>query len=187
MPWRIWFWVPMVAISVATPARAEFPVAISGVIGAGFGASWTGGQASGPFAVLAAGEVAWRQRPGRELTLAYQGAGDGAPGGFVPEYDGPTGTMYTALLLGMRRSRPGNGPRAYLETNVGIGWVRTELRNQERRSVGPALGGCAGVRIVPSEGGLGFIAGVRTTHVFTTETHAHSLLLLQLGLTLRLN
>jgi hypothetical protein len=175
------------ALSItAASARADFPVAIRGMAGPGVGAAWHGNLATGPLGALAAADLLWRDRPGHAFVLSYDTGVVGFPGARVyPDpYEARLDQSFAqAFLIGVERSRPGAGVTPYLQGGLGAGRVASDLRAQRPSGLGVAVGGSVGFRIVPDPGPLGFLLGLRTSHVISRHAHAHTLVLV-LGLVL---
>jgi hypothetical protein len=169
---------------VATrPARAEFPIAVQLTAGAGVGAAKAEGLGTGPFAGMAAIDLDWRSRPGHALVLSFEGGATGCPCSHVPERRVIDSAGHGALLLGVEHSDPGTGMRPYMQGGIGVGQARAGIGSDERVRYGLAVGWGGGFRIIPPPGPLGFVLGVRTSHVFAAGMRTH-LAAFTLGLTL---
>jgi hypothetical protein len=74
-------WTPAAAllslILIASPARAEFPVALSAWLGAGPGSGHQQEVSEGGRFGVWGIDAAWRYRPGRALVVTYEAAGLG--------------------------------------------------------------------------------------------------------------
>lgn len=178
----------VVGLAVPVAARAEFPAAVSVVVGVGpMTSSYGGDSRTWWLSAVFSAQVAWRAWPGRSVTATYQRGEAGGGLTSIPGDSGPHGVSYTAYLAGMEFSKPGPGVRGYLEVAAGVGSVAVDVRPDTPPRAGPALSGTAGLRLTPAEGGAGLLVGIRSSHVFAAGSRAHSPVALFLGFTVRPN
>jgi hypothetical protein len=172
----------------ASPARAEFPVALSAWLGAGPG---SGHQQevgeSGRFGVWGI-DAAWRYAPGRALVVTYEAAG---LGGLKYITDSPylSRLEHRAITVGLELSSP---PRTwasvFFRTSAGLGQVATDgsrgmplpgtldaVPIGALTEYGFALSGAAGVRLIPPPGPLGFTIALRAAHIGAHDSSSGSL------------
>jgi hypothetical protein len=161
------------------PARAEFPLAVRTMIGGGMGGGsydMHGGTAG--MSGLAAIDVAWRRSDRHALGLSLEASGYSAGAGTLQWRPGPA-TLdegeHVALLLNYERSEIIRGGQPFYQFGAGVGRTRGRFGRDAATYAGLALGAAAGVRIAPPPGPLGFVFGIRTTHVVATDLRSHGL------------
>jgi hypothetical protein len=178
-----------ILLATSTPARAEFPFALRTNAGFGGGGGERSGLTIGGFAPYAGAELSWRPQPGHEWVLSYdRGAVWSSATRLVSD---PVGDMhfrvtdrtgYEAVLLGIGRANPGSGFHRFFQAGIGVGRIFDGWGPPSIGTDGLALGASAGFRFVPAPGPVGFVIGVRTSHVFAGPERVHTFAL-TLGLT----
>jgi hypothetical protein len=167
--------------SAGEPPPGEFPLALRVQMGGGFGAGWTQGDAIGPLGAVLAAEIAWRRRPDRAYVGLLEVAGGGCPcfatAGKIQEF------AHALVGVGVERYAPDGPAGTYLQGAAGIAGVRFgDDRDDEPVRFGLGLSGHVGARLWAEPGPLGFVIGLRTSHVLTPQGTGH-VLALTFGLT----
>ena len=176
---------------VAARPRSEFPLALRVSALGGLGSARYGSTSTKSLGGVLAADLAWRDRPGHEWMVSYEADGIGSMstneldyGSYAPErlrsFD------QEAVLVGAECSPPGSGVHRYLQGAIGIGRMHADIPGWRSLDsvTGLAFSGCAGIRIIPDPGPLGFLLSARTSHVIARRASGHVMVCLGLGLTL---
>jgi hypothetical protein len=178
-------WAALFAFAlIASPARAEFPAAVSAW--GGFGNGWgsrSGVVNDGSF-VLVGAEAAWRFAPGRALVVTYEGGGGPLASGrqlatisYLDRFD------HVGVTVGPEFSFPsGSGTSLFCRGSAGMGRVTTDGYESIRvydgspweparvTETGFALSGAAGFRLVPRPGPVGFVFAIHAAQTWTRHS-----------------
>jgi hypothetical protein len=182
------------------PARAEPPLAFRACGGLGVGGGHRSDvRTAGACGMLSAG-LAWRCRPGRALVASFDASGGPLGVSSVLESAHLNSLEQEAVTVGLEISAPrGSGIGIHLQAGLGMGqvtaagtpalaswipgdpWPPADWRHP-MREWGPAFVGEAGFRLVPRPGPVGFVLGLRASHVVAAHSSSLSVGAL-LGLT----
>ena len=162
-------------------AHAEFPFALRAFVGLGIGLAESRGVDSGPFGGVVAADLALRHRSQRAVVVAYDlmgvTRGPGAAGYYGEQPIRLDSAVGHAITLGIARDARRTASGSFFQLGLGVG--RADLDRvypgNDESALGFAVTAVHSTRWAPPPGPVGFLFGVRTTHVFTSVGRAHSL------------